>query len=95
MVGSKVTVEFTVAATGTSPSGTMVFLNSGNYRDTNNFTVVLEMRKLEDALKQAGINDAKTYYDRKTVRVTGTVTQFRNAAQIIVEDLKQIEDVGK
>jgi serine/threonine protein kinase len=95
MVGEKVTIEFKVANTGATTTGTMVFLNSSTARDKDNFTVVLEMRKLEDAMKQAGIRDAKTYYDRKTLRVTGTVTQFKNSPQIIVDDLKQIEDIGK
>lgn len=92
-VGEKVTIEFKVASTGKTRDGGRVFLNSSTARDATNFTVVLEMKKLEDALKQADIANATEHYKNKTVRVTGTVATFRDAPQIVVDDLKQVEIV--
>lgn len=94
-VGEKVTVEFPVAGTGTSKDGALVFLNSSANRASNNFTIVLQMRKLESAMREAGITEPKVHYNRKTVRVTGTVALYLGAPQIVVEDLKQIEDMNK
>jgi alkaline phosphatase D len=92
-VGEKVTVEFVVANTGKTRDGFRVFLNSSSLRDANNFTIVLDMRKLEDALKQVDIANPTEHYKNKTVRVTGTVSTFRDAPQIVVEDMKQVEVV--
>lgn len=95
MVGEKVVVEFKVHSTGETSNGSKVFLNSGSIRDENNFTVVLEMRKINDALKKAGIGDPKSFYEHKTIRVSGTVTEYKArqsvSRQIIVEDMNQIE----
>lgn len=90
-VGEKVTVEFNVASTGSSR--TLVFLNSS--RDRKKFTIVLEMKKLDTALKQAGITDATSHYRDKKLRVTGLVTTYEETPQIMVSDLKQIEELGK
>lgn len=95
LIGERVVIEFRVTSTGSTTTGTKVFLNSGTVRDKDNFTVVLEMSKLEDSMKQAGITDAKSYFDRRKIRVTGKVDTFREKPQIIVEDMKQIEDLGK
>ncbi len=94
-IGEKVTVEFPVVSTGITRDGGKVFLNSTAGRDKDNFTVVLEMKDLDAAFRQAGITDAKLHYDRKVVRVTGTVALFRETPQIVVKDFAQIVDVGK
>ncbi len=92
-VGEKVTIEFKVANTGKTRDGSRVFLNSSTARDASNFTVVFEMKKLEDAFKKADIANPADHYKNKTVRVTGTVATFRDAPQIVVDDLKQVEVV--
>ena len=92
-VGEKVTVEFKVANTGKTRDNSRVFLNSSTARDATNFTIVLEMKKLEDALKKADIANPADHYKNKTIRVSGTVAIFRDAPQIVVDDLKQVEVV--
>jgi DNA/RNA endonuclease YhcR with UshA esterase domain len=90
-VGEKVTVEFKVKATGQTMDGVRVFLNSTQRRDdAENFTVVLMMRDIGDALKAAGVSDAPNYYKNKTVRVTGSVALFREKPQIVVDDVTMI-----
>jgi hypothetical protein len=89
-LNEKVTLEMTVRAVGGSRDKSMAFLNSSaNFRDKDNFTVVLPMGKLADALKAKGIEDPITLKG-KTVRVTGTVALFREAPQIVVEDAEQL-----
>jgi hypothetical protein len=90
-VGEKVTVEFVVKNTGAARDKSRVFLNSADFRDKDNFTIVLDMRKLEGALKEAKINDPQQHYKGKIIRVTGTVSSFRDSPQVVVEDLQQIE----
>jgi len=90
-VGEKVTVEFRVSATGKTQTNSRVFLNStANRNDDQNFTVVLVMKDVGDALKTAGVTDPVSYYKNKTVRVTGTVTLFQDRPQIVVEDATTI-----
>jgi alkaline phosphatase D len=90
-VGEKVTVEFKVKATGQTMDGVRVFLNSTQRRDdAENFTVVLMMKDVGDALKAAGVGDPPSYYKNKTVRVTGTVALFREKPQIVVDDATMI-----
>jgi alkaline phosphatase D len=94
-VGDQVTIQFAVKGTGAARDKSRVFLNSGDFRDKDNFTVVLDMKKLEDGLKAAGIADPREFYKGKTVRVTGTVSMFRDSPQIVVDDMKQIVVEGK
>jgi len=92
-VGEKVTVEFAVKNTGATRDKSRVFLNSAEFREKDNFTIVLDMKKLESRLKDAKIDDPQTHYKGKTVRVTGTVSLFRDSPQIVVEEMNQIEVV--
>jgi alkaline phosphatase D len=94
-VNEKVTLEMTVKTTGKARDGSRVFLNSADFRDKDNFTVVLDVRKVGEALKAAGVADPQAYYRGKTVRVTGTVTLFRDSPQVVVEDAGQISVVEK
>jgi alkaline phosphatase D len=90
-VGEKVTLEFKVKATGKTQTNSRVFLNSTvNRNDDDNFTVVLVMKDVGDALKTAGVTDPVSYYKNKTVRVTGTVTLYQDRPQIVVEDAATI-----
>ena len=94
-VDEKVVLEMKVKATGKARDNSRVFLNSGSFQDADNFTVVLDMKKAGDALKAAGAADPATYYKGKTVKVTGTVSVFREKPQIVVEDAGQISLVEK
>ncbi|HEY1381457.1 MAG TPA: alkaline phosphatase D family protein [Gemmataceae bacterium] len=94
-VNETVTLEMTVRATGKARDGSRVFLNSANFQDVDNFTVVLDVRKVGDALKAAGVADPAAYYRGKAVRVTGPVTLYREKPQIVVEDAGQIAVVEK
>jgi hypothetical protein len=94
-VNEKVTLEMAVKASGKSRGGSRVFLNSAGARDPDNFTVVLDMSKIGDALKAAGIPDPAAHFKGKTVRVTGTVSVFQEKPQIVVEDAGQVSVVEK
>ena len=52
-------------------------------KDRENFTVVIP-KKLEEAFKKLGVEDITDYYEGKTVRVTGVLTEFRGRPQMIV-----------
>jgi DNA/RNA endonuclease YhcR with UshA esterase domain len=91
-VNEKVTVEMEVKSTGGKEVN---FLNSeSDFKDAKNFTIFIPEAALE-TFKKAKIDDPKTYYKGKTVRVTGTVTLYREKPQIKVEDAVQIEVVEK
>jgi alkaline phosphatase D len=94
-VDEKVILEMKVKATGKARDNSRVFLNSGSFQDADNFTVVLDMKKAGDALKAAGATDPAAYFKGKTVRVTGTVSVFREKPQIVVEEAGQISLVEK
>jgi alkaline phosphatase D len=92
-VNEKVTLEMTVQSTGTSAG--LVFLDSAeDRRSEDNFTVVLE-KDAVDGLKKSGVADPRKHFAGKTVRVSGTVSLFRERPQIKVDDPKQIEVVEK
>jgi alkaline phosphatase D len=89
----KVTLELTVQATGMS--ATLLFLNSAlDRKDQDNFTVVLEKAAV-DAYKNMGVASPLEHFKGKTLRVTGTLSLYREAPQIKVDDPKQIEIVEK
>ncbi|MFT3878904.1 MAG: alkaline phosphatase D family protein [Gemmatales bacterium] len=89
-IGEKVTVEFTVRATG--GAGNRVFLNSlADFRDSKNFTVVLEKGFLD---KSKDITAPKDYFKGKKIQVTGKVDTYKDTAQIKVTDPKMLKIVG-
>ena len=91
-VNEKCTVEMEVQSTG---GQTNVYLNSKkNYRDADNFTVMIAREAL-DKFKAAKIDNPGDYYKGKTVRVTGTVTLFQEKPQIKVDAPEQIKVVEK
>jgi DNA/RNA endonuclease YhcR with UshA esterase domain len=93
-VGEKVTVEMAVASTG--GRGKRVFLNSEkSFRDGKNFTIMLDLDKAGDRFKEAKIDDPAKHYAGKTIRVTGTVSEYQNRPEIIVTDPEQIKVVEK
>jgi len=89
-VGEKLTVEFAVHGTGATRDRGRVFLNSAERRDPGNFTVVIDMKKAGEAFKKSGVDDPREHFKGKTVRVTGTVSTFNDAPQIVVEDAGQV-----
>lgn len=89
-IGEKVTVEFTVKATG--GAGSRVFLNSmTDFRDSRNFTIVLE-KAFQD--KSKDIAAPKDYFKGKKIQVTGKVDTYKDTAQIKVTDPKQLKIIG-
>ena len=72
-VDEKVTVEMEVKSTGGKE---VAFLNSeSDFKDAKNFTVFIPEAALEK-FKKAKIEDPKTFYKGKTVRVSGTVEKL-------------------
>ena len=59
-------------------------------RAEENFTVVLD-KEGQASLKKMGIEAPKTHFAGKVIRVTGTLTLFRERPQIMVMDAGQIE----
>ncbi len=91
-LNEKVVVELEVKSTGGKD---VCFLNSeADFKDDKNFTLFIPAAALE-TFKAAKIDDPKAYYKGKTVRVTGTVTLYRDKPQIKVESATQIEVVEK
>jgi DNA/RNA endonuclease YhcR with UshA esterase domain len=87
----KVTVEMEVHATGMSPTQGLVFLNSSMDRTSDdNFTIVLD-KKAQADLAKAGIKQPRSHFEGKRIRVTGTLTLFRERPQIILSDASQIQ----
>ena len=94
-VNEKITVEMTVKSTGKGEKGQMFFLNSEeSYRDEKNFAIFIDAEAAKK-FKEAKIEDPATFYKGKTIRVTGTVTTFREHPQIKVEKPEQIKVVEK
>ena len=82
-VNEKVVLEMEVKSTGGKD---VSFLNSEeDFKDVKNFTIFIPEAALEK-FKKAKVEDPKTFYKGKTVRVTGTVTLYREKPQIKVED---------
>jgi eukaryotic-like serine/threonine-protein kinase len=89
--GQRCVVEFQVQGVGKANTADRYFLNSlKDYRDRGNFTVTFT-RNVIDELRAAGVADVNSYFDGKTIRVTGTITQFSGRPQIEVDQLSQIE----
>ncbi len=85
----KVTVLLTVRGTGAS--GSRMFLNSvEDFRSAENFTVVID-KAGQDAFKKAGVDDPREKFMGKKLKVTGTLAIYRERAEIVVSDPKQIE----
>ncbi len=95
LVYKKVTLELQVHGSGVSKATDLVFLNSASDRNSDeNVTIVLDS-KGQQALKERGIDSPRTHFEGKSIRVTGTLSLFRERPQIIVSDAAQIRVVGK
>ena len=92
MVGKKVSVRFRVASAGKSKDGVRVFLNSSqDFRGGDNLAIVLELKGLEAGLKKKGILSPQSDLTGQVIRVTGMVSTFRDAPQIIVANSDDLE----
>lgn len=87
LLGKDVTLVMTVQATGAAKKGDLVFLNSTADRGPDNLTVVLDSK----ALREEKASEVQKNYSGKRIRVTGTLSTFRDQVQVMVSDLKQIE----
>ncbi len=87
-----VTIEMTVQASGGGIA--RAFLNSEkDFRQPENFTVVLT-REVVSALKKERQLEPRDLVG-KTIKVTGKLVLFREKAEIIVEELKQLDSVPR
>jgi len=85
-----ITVQGEVVETGRGRNGTPVYLNFQPYSpDSQAFHVVV----FEDGFVNAPDGDPYSYYEGKTIRVTGEVGQYRDVPQIKVEGPGMIEVV--
>jgi serine/threonine protein kinase len=92
-MNQRCTVEMVVRRTGKDARAERYFLNSKvDYRSSDNFTVTFT-KTVADQLRAKGIDDVQNYYQDKTVRVTGTVTEYSGRPEIAVDDASQIEVV--
>ncbi len=94
-VNQKVTVEMEVKSSGVNKQG-MVFLNSMmNFRDGKNLAIVIPKEAVEKLKKATKAEDLRQFYRGKTIRVTGTVSEYMNRPQIEVSEPSQITVVDK
>jgi alkaline phosphatase D len=94
--GKEWTAEFVVLSSGQSRDRSKVYLNSEkDFRSERNLTVVLDSKALAEGLKAAKIKDARKHYTGQKVKVTGKVSLFRDAPQIEVTRLEQIQVVAE
>lgn len=92
-VGKRCVVEMTVRAGRLLPGPGFCFLNSHkNYRDSANFTAVIDQTALT-ALKKQKINNPARFYHGKKIRVTGQIVLYNKRPQIMVEKTAQIKIV--
>ena len=89
-VGEEVTVQFEVRSGRAVSGGKRVLLNSEeDFRAATNLTVVVNEAALAGRYAGATFDT----FAGKTVRAKGTVTRFKDAPQVQIEDEKQLEVV--
>jgi alkaline phosphatase D len=90
LLNKEVTLEMKVASTGASKGAAMVYLNSSaDFRGTTNMTIVLN-KTVQDQLKAKGIDNPRSHFDGKNIRVVGPLTLFQERPQIIVAEANKI-----
>jgi serine/threonine protein kinase len=88
-IGRVCTLEFVVQSTGYTGTKALVFLNSKTSpRSKGNFTIVLPADTVK-ALNHTP-DEARTYYQKKRVRVRGEITTYDDRPQIMVKDPSQL-----
>lgn len=90
-VGKHASVEFVVLSGNKLENGRMAFLNAKeNFRDTDNFTVVINTDGLKK-FEAAGISNPSEHFQGKRIRATGVIADRSGARQIIVSDPASVE----
>jgi alkaline phosphatase D len=90
-IGEKVTVELTVNSTGGNVKKRLFLNSEKNFRSKENFTIVLDMAAAGEKFTAAKVDDPAKHYGGKTIRVTGTVSEYQGRSEMIVTDPGQIE----
>ncbi|HET6574795.1 MAG TPA: alkaline phosphatase family protein, partial [Fimbriiglobus sp.] len=91
-VGQEVTVQFPVRGGRAVDKGKRILLNSEtDFRSVRNFTVVLDEKGMTGPYAKATF----ATFQGKTVRAKGKVTKYQDQVEIVVEDAKRLEIVGK
>jgi len=86
----EITLEMPVVGAGSNKTGSLIFLNSMNDRNNAlNITVVIN-KKVADQIKAGGIADPKMHFNKKTIRVVGTLSTFQDRPQIMVAEASKI-----
>ena len=94
-VNEKCIVEMEVKSVGKSNDGKLIFLNSEeSFKDKANFGVVIDVAAAEK-LKEAKITDPYAYFQKTKVRVTGTITLYKERPQIRIDGADQIQVLEK
>jgi len=90
-IGKKITVEMTVKASknALSKRGEIYLDSEENFRDENNFAVVIT-KKGAASLEADGIYDPAGHFLNKAIRANGTVKEVDNIPRIEIDDAKQI-----
>jgi DNA/RNA endonuclease YhcR with UshA esterase domain len=90
-VGKKITVEMTVKASknALSKRGEIYLDSEENFRDVNNFAVVIT-KKGAASLEADGINDPATHFLGKAIRAKGMVSEVDRIPRIAIDDVRQI-----
>ncbi|MDX1962358.1 MAG: hypothetical protein SFX18_04350 [Pirellulales bacterium] len=92
-VGKLCVVEFKVLSSNLKNEKSPCFLNSkGNYKDKDNFQVVIFPKDLEK-FKEAQIDDPALHFAGKLIRVTGKIEMHKGKPEIEIRDPAQIEIV--
>src|SRR5262249_45675635 len=83
-VGQSIILEMTVRSVGLNTAGEWMYLNSEeDYKNANNFTIAIKFPTAERR-KAMGLDQESEDIVNRRVRVTGKVTLYRDAPQIIV-----------
>jgi hypothetical protein len=95
-VGEPITVQMQVrAAKDRLEKHGEIYLDAElDFRDKNNFAVVIK-KAGATSLKARGIDNPAEYYRDKTIRATGTVKTVDGVPRIEIDDAKQISVVSK
>jgi DNA/RNA endonuclease YhcR with UshA esterase domain len=94
-VNRKCIVEMQIKSIGKSNDGKLMFLNSeDSYRDAGNFGIVIDAG-VSEKFKEAKISDLRSHFTNKRVRVTGTITLYKERPQIRLDEINQIQLVDK
>jgi DNA/RNA endonuclease YhcR with UshA esterase domain len=90
-IGELVTVEMKVQSSRFIENKGVAFLNSEeDFRNEKNFSVMVS-KKAVARYKKMNIDDVATHFVTKTIRVTGTIALYKDKAEIVVNDPKQIQ----